>query len=348
MKASLMKILFSFLLLFISSSLPGQPSQISIIEIYGNRKVEEKEIRSQLQINIGDSIETVVSERQEILNRLQQIPGVKKVNIDFICCDNKSGQMMIYVGVSEIDNTSFSYHPLPAAGVSLPQEIIITYNAFLESLISAIEKGNAEEDRTEGHSLMIDSASRVQQKKFLVYAKKYLPELKKVLHNAADPFQRAIAAFVIAYAPDKDMVAAELMQAIYDSNEETRNNATRGLAVLLQAGQQKPQLFKRKIPAGPFIDMINSVVWTDRNKGLAVLYPLTDIRDSLVFAALRKKALLSLFEMAAWVNPGHAFYAYFITGRIAGFSDDEIAAAFDSDEKINFLQKMIRQINDLK
>lgn len=343
-----MKILFSFLLLIISSTLQGQPSKISIIEIYGNRKVEEKEIRSQLRINIGDSIETVVSEKQEIINRLKQIPGVKKAYIDFICCDNKSGQMMMYAGVSENDSSSFTYHPLPAAGVSLPQEIITTYEAFFEALIAAVEKGHGEEDRSQGHSLMMDSASRVQQEKFLVYAKKYLPELKKVLHTAADPSQRAIAAFVFAYTPDKNMVAEELMQAIYDSDEETRNNATRGLAVLLQAGQQNPQLLKIKIPAEPFIDMINSVVWTDRNKGLAVLYPLTDSRDSLVLAALRKKALPSLFEMAAWENPGHAFYAYFITGRIAGFSEEEISAVFDSDEKINFLQKMIRQINNLK
>src|SRR4030095_547889 len=100
------------------------------------------------------------------------------------------------------------------------------------------------------------------------------------------------------------------------------------------------------IPADPFIQMTNSVVWTDRNKGSAVLLSLTENRDSVVTKQIKKFALSSVIEMARWKNPGHAIMGYLLLGRIVNFSDEEIINAFYSENKNLFLDGMIKKTND--
>ena len=45
-------------------------------------------------------------------------------------------------------------------------------------------------------------------------------------------------------------------------------------------------------------------------------------RDPELLAALRKRALAPLIEMARWKSKGHALPAFFILSRIAGCSDE--------------------------
>lgn len=336
-----MQLFFSFCILLFYMNIYGQPVKIEIIDVYGNRKIDTKTIRSQLGINEGDSIEQVVEKKQFIIEKLQQLPGVVKADLALICCDDSANNWIVFAGVTETPG-SFIYNTAPTAKILLPAEITNANDSFFVALMAAVQKGNGDEDRSQGHSLMKDPASRRQQQKFILYAQKYFPLLQQVLHTSADPAQRAIAAMVIAYAEDKNKMVKELIPAVYDADDDTRNNATRAIAVLLEAAERKPGLLKEKIPAEPFIDMINSVIWTDRNKGLAVLLPLT--RDTATITLLKQKALPSLYEMAAWKNPGHALYAYLIVGRMAGFHDEQVMDTFYTDKRSIFLQEMINKI----
>jgi hypothetical protein len=111
-----------------------------------------------------------------------------------------------------------------------------------------------------------------------------------------------------------------------------RNNAVRALAVLAEWLSQNPQPGEL-IHATPFVDFINSVSWTDRNKGVMVLLPLTASRDPELLRELRTRGLDSLIEMARWSSAGHALGPFVILARLAGVEDGEAFRAWQSGER---------------
>jgi predicted dienelactone hydrolase len=111
-----------------------------------------------------------------------------------------------------------------------------------------------------------------------------------------------------------------------------RNNATRALAVLAAWVNRNPQAGVA-IPPELFLDFLNSVSWTDRNKGLMVLMPLTASRDPALLAQLRSRALPSLVEMARWTNAGHALHPFLILARTAGLSDEDAFQAWQAGDR---------------
>ena len=96
------------------------------------------------------------------------------------------------------------------------------------------------------------------------------------------------------------------------------------------------------MPAAPFVDLLNSIDWPDRNKSSAALLQLTEGRDPALLNDLRSRALDSLIEMARWKSPGHAYMPFFILGRVAGMSEDAIAAAWERRDP-EALIRIVRQ-----
>lgn len=111
-----------------------------------------------------------------------------------------------------------------------------------------------------------------------------------------------------------------LEQAALDPDDGVHNNATRALAVIAQYGHDNPEL-GIEIRADSFIDMLNLVVWTDRNKGLFVLESLTADRNPETLDDLRQRALPSLIDMCRWKREGHAHPACRILERIVGLPE---------------------------
>jgi hypothetical protein len=150
-----------------------------------------------------------------------------------------------------------------------------------------------------------------------------LKELRDVLRNSSDEEQRATAVYVMAYTPKKTMVVDDLMFALRDADAGVRSNAVRSLvamAVLVRL-HPDPEL---KISPTWFIEMLNSLSWTDRSKALLALQILTDNRDASVLDQLRDRALTSLAEMARWKSLEHALPAYVLLGRMVGMPEQQI------------------------
>lgn len=150
-----------------------------------------------------------------------------------------------------------------------------------------------------------------------------------MIRESSDADHRAFAVQVIAYSTNKRAILSDLVYAVGDSDSDVRNAGVRSLWVLAKYARMHPE--KRiEVPVGRLVDLLNSLVWTDRNKSSLALMALTESREPKLLRELREKALPSLFEMARWKSSGHSFASVAILGRMANIPDSEAFEAIQS------------------
>jgi hypothetical protein len=313
-------------LLWVSAPLAAQQPPVGYIDTYGARTLTADQLRAAAGISIGDS----VTARLETAARagLLALPNVRAAHVAAVCCEN--GRSIVYLGVIERSAPAFTFAAAPAGEIRLPGNIVQVADAFERALQDAVLQGQAEESDSLGHSLMQYPPARELQQHFANYAAGNVARLRDVLQNSADARHRAIAAHVIAYAFNKVAIVADLIGALRDPDEAVRNNAMRALGVMAAYNQKHAESMLR-IPYEPFLTMLSSPVWTDRNKAALVLMSLTGSREPMMLHQLRSRAFAELVEMAQWQASGHALPAALILGRMAGLPDDEILPAFQKD-----------------
>ena len=251
-----------------------QSLQVGTIDFYGFRKVAEEEALKVLGLEVGGPAPQSTAELEE---KLESIPGVVKAHLATICCNK--GKLSVYIGIQEGVARGFAYHELPRSELALPQEIVDSFEEFMSALMEAVRQGDSGDDTSQGHRLADDPAARALQERFIVHAEQYLNQLREVLRNSADAYQRTIAAKVIGYAPDKGRVVEDLLYGMRDPDDDVRNAAMSSLGAIAALAQREPELGIQIAPDS-FMEMLNSVVWSDRNKGMFVLLGLTEGRDA--------------------------------------------------------------------
>ena len=311
----------------------AQLPRVGIIDLYGLRKTNPQMIRDSLGISVGDSITSLAL--FQVPARLASLPGVASAAIDPVCCED--GKTMLYVGIAEDGAPALDLHTPPNGAARLTPDVVEAGIAFSEAHMRAVMRGFVKEDVSQGHSLMADSAARMIQLQFVGLAAKHLDTLRKVLRTSSDEDHRAFAAQVLAYSANKQAIVADLVYAMRDPSGEVRNNATRALAIIARYAQQHPEL-KIAVPYEPFIDLLSSLTWTDRNKASLALMELTESRDATLLAALKARAFDAIAEIARWTNPGHAMAGVFILGRMAGIADPEIYAMYERGERDKIIE----------
>ena len=305
---------------------------IGIIDFYGLRSLTEEQVRTALPISEG----TVVSDDyafpgEKAMSVVAEALGVFRVELSPICC-YEPYKLVVYVGIEEEQISTPQYRDEPVGDQELPTEILETARQLETAMIAAIQNGDFEEDRSQGHSLLMNTEARALQQKYVEYAEKHRDTLIKVLHGSAQ--QRALAATVLAYSSDKKSIVPHLEAAVLDPDVNVRNDASRALALITGYANENPEV-DIKIDVSIFVGMLNSVAFDDRNKAAAVLLNLTDSRDPLIVEQIRAKALPSLIEMCQWEWEGHAWTPCKILERAVGLpnqeelypKDDSISAA---------------------
>jgi hypothetical protein len=327
-------------LIFLALMLPApQDSQIppiGIIDFYGLRSISEQQIREALQIKEGDSLS---GDTKEAKRRLESLPSVAEARISRVCCD--AGKIILFIGIREKGVPSLQFRPAPQGKVRLPQDVVQAGDDFQKALSNAVLKG-AGEDTSHGHSLSNDPVMRAVQERFITFAARDLKLLRDVLRHSADAEHRALAAEVIAYTANKQAIVNDLVEATRDPAGGVRNNAMRALSVMAKSARQTTKQ-PIKIPVRPFIEMLNSSEWTDRNKSSYALLALTDKRDPAILSELRQRALPSLVEMARWKSSGHAYAPFALLGRVVGFQEDEINAAWERGDRASFVEAAVNR-----
>jgi HEAT repeat protein len=226
---------------------------------------------------------------------------------------------MIFIGLPGATWQSFPYRPPPKGSVRLSKQIIDHYERAMTLTLEAVQK-QAAEDRSKGYSLVAYPPLREVQLSIRAFALQHYPDIHDVLKNSADAESRRAAAYALGYARPSPRQISDLINASHDPDDIVRNNAVRALAVIAGSDDARAAA----IPAGPFMRMLKSSVWEDRNKALMLLGALSRRRPRELLRELKQKSLATLVEMARWRDTGHALDARLILGRIAAIEETQL------------------------
>jgi hypothetical protein len=309
-----------------ASPAPTAPT-VGIIDYYGLNKVTRDRLQKTLGFKEGDPFP---ASKANVEERLDEIPGVVQSHLEAVCCDE--GKIVLYVGIEERGAVHFDLREAPEGEVTMAPEIAALYRRYFDALEQAVRRGSTAEDLTHGHSLMADPLVREIQLQFPGVAETHLSELRNVLRNSADDEQRAIATSLIGYAPKKDQVAEDLQFALRDADPGVRANAARAIVALAVYARLHTDSGIKLEPTW-FIEMLNSLSWSDRERALKALQLLTDGRDAPMLEQLRNRALPALVEMSRWKTLEHALPAFVLTGRVAGLSEQQIQDAWTRGDR---------------
>jgi hypothetical protein len=202
---------------------------------------------------------------------------------------------------------------------------------------AAARRGSTAEDLTRGHSLAADPDARELEEGFAAYAATNLPLLRNVLRDGAEASQRAMAATIIGYAPDKKAVVDDLQYALQDPDESVRANAMRSLTAIAVLAARIPSLGIRIAPTW-FVEMLNSLVLSDRTRAAAALVNLTE-KDAGALDQIRGRALESVIEMARWSTLRYALPAFMLAGRMAGLTEQQIQDAWTAGRREGVIEQ---------
>jgi hypothetical protein len=304
--------------------LPAQIPRIGQIELYGLRKVPAEKVGSVLRLKEGDPLPP---SKGDVEDRLEKIDGVVLARLEAVCCEQ--GNAILFVGIEEKGAPHFAFRSLPAGGALLPEAVVADYRRFVEAVARAARRGSTAEDLTQGHSLMADPSARALQQRFAAYAAERPDVLREVLRNSSDDEHRAMAAMILGYAPDKQKVVDDLQYGMQDPDEAVRANAMRSLTAIAVLARLDPA---RQIRISPtwFVEMLNSIVLSDRTRAATALVTLTEKDGEEALEQIRARALPAVAEMARWNSLRYALPAFLLAGRAAGLSETEIHQAWQS------------------
>ena len=312
--------------------------RIGLIEVYGDHKVSTQKIRAALNAKVGDPLPS----RQEAEMRIAKVPGVLVSRVEAACCSGTG--MILYVGVEERDSPHVEYHQAPTGAVTLPAGLLDGYRKLLDNAAASLRGRNADQDLTNGYSLMADPESRDLQLSFLPAVAENLALLDQVVRQSADSEQRAAAAYLLQYGPrgphTNRVIVDALQYALRDQEDEVRENAVRALQAVAIGGKLHPE---QQIHIEPtwFVELMNSVVWTDRHDATLALVNLTEAHDPETLQLLRDRALPSVVEMARWHDLQHALPAFILAGRLAGLDEQQIKTAWIGEDRESVLKQAL-------
>jgi hypothetical protein len=265
---------------------------------------------------------------------------VVHARLDAVCCEGD--RVILYVGIEEKEAPHFEFKPEPSGDATLPEPVSDSYRFLLAALERAARDGPVSESLLHGHALSSDPAVRAIQERLQFLAADHLDRIRQVLRESGDASQRAAAACVIGYAPTKRLVVDDLQSAMRDPDESVRASAMRSLAAIAVLGALDKELGIRVEPTW-FIQMLNSLVWSDRTRAAAALVSLTEQRRPYVLDQIRETALPSLAEMARWKTLDHALPAFLLLGRVAGVPEAEIQAAWTQGNREAFIDRVFKE-----
>jgi hypothetical protein len=318
-----------WLSLLAAGSLAAQVPGVREINLYGLRGVTPDAVRHASRLQSGEPLPPSKSDMEE---RIAAVPGVRSARVEAVCCQGKD--VTAFIGIEERTGPHPAFRPPPAGTATLPPEVMAAYQQFLALLRqrSAAAKRESQPSR--------DPALAEIEEKFTAFATDHLPDLRVALRDDPDDTERAAAAIVIGYVPDKTAVIDDLVYAAHDADESVRSNAIRSLDAVAIVGAADPAQGIRISP-GAMIDLLHSIVLSDRLETVDLFVTLTDVRNPEALDVLRVRALRTLIEMARWESLRYALRPFVLVGRVAGVPEPEIQQRWSNGEREQVIRKAV-------
>jgi HEAT repeats len=306
----------------------AQVASIQEINLYGLRKVRAESILTAGNLHVGGPLPVSRGALEEAIAR---VPGVLRARVEAICCEGPNA--LVFVGIEERDGPHVEFHPPSAGDALLPAEIMDAYHQFLAAL------RRTEENAQPGGKTVRDPALNATEERFATFASADLAILRDTLRQSADPEERAAAAIVIGYDPNKTEIAPDLQYALRDPDDSVRSNAIRSLHAAVAASEDPTEGIP--VPLGTLVDLLQSLVLSDRLEAADMLVTLTNSGNREALTLMRARALAALVEMARWDSLEYAIRPYILVGRIAGFSEDDIIKWWSNGQREHVIQKAL-------
>lgn len=157
--------------------------------------------------------------------------------------------------------------------------------------------------------------------------------LRKAMLKASEASVRADAAVLLGDADPAQVLIDELQFAARDFDPIVRKAAVRGLVRMAEKVPSADPELKLAVQPTWMIEMLNSVVWSDRRAATEALMRLTDGKDDLLRAKIRERGFDSLLQMSQWKFLEHALPAYLLLCRVSGVGDDSAQASWTAGER---------------
>ena len=170
------------------------------------------------------------------------------------------------------------------------------------------------------------------------FAAEQIPLLRDVLRNSSEAEQRTAAAAIIAFAPKKSEIVNDLQYALQDPEESVRANAARSLKSIAIIARKHPEPGLKIAPVW-LVEMLNSIVLSDRLEAARTLVVLTDQPDEAALSLLRERALPALAEMARWKTLDYALPAFLLLGRAVGIAEAELHRQWEQGDRETVIRK---------
>lgn len=295
--------------------------EVGEINFFGYAGVDLNSVRARLPLSVGDSLtlSTFAREQASISQEIRGVTGRPPTDVAVLCCDDHR-RLLVYVGLDGDSSRPLVWAPPPHGTERLAAAALELYSLDLRALAVAGARGELREDDSAGYALSYDPDARKVQLTMRSYAAAHEGELERVLRMAGSARQREASAVLLGYAPLSQAQVDALAYAAHDEDPEVRNNAVRALGVLGTA----PEASDYRIDPTPFVELLLSSRWTDRNKGSLLLAKLTESRNPTVLAMVAGRAMPSLIEGANWTNASHAYAFQEILGRVAGIPEEKL------------------------
>jgi len=306
----------------------AQAPVVGDIEFYGLNSLTPERILGPIHLETGDPLPP---SKGALEDRISEIPNVVLARVEAVCCQGR--RTILFIGIEEKGAPHPAFRSPPAGEATLPPDVVDAYHEFLGAVAHAAGQGRAAEDLTAGHSRMDDPGARAIQNRFLAFAADHAELLRNVLRNGSEDEKRAAAAVVIGYVPKKEAVVDDLQYALQDPDDGVRANAARALNAFAVAGI--------KVSPTWLLELLNSVVLSDRVEAVRTLLTLTDKPAPDVIAQLREHGLPAVVEMARWKTPTYALPPFLLVARAAGLSDQQAQTSWQKGDRESVIAKVV-------
>jgi hypothetical protein len=227
----------------------------------------------------------------------------------------------MFIGVRERGEADIEFRVAPSGTATLPEDLMTHYRKYEGALLRA---------DINGASSASDPAMRRDEDYFRTFAAAHTVRLRAELHSGSDAEQRAAAAMVTGYSASKKSAMDDLLFALQDPDEGVRTQALRALAAIAPGVP---------IPPAALVDLLNSVVLSDRMESTKALLVLSEKPNAVALDLIRAHALPSLVEMARWQTRSYAQPPFRLLGRVAGLKDGEVNERWEKDDRDPVIQK---------